>query len=73
MSCYSYAAIGPAGNFYEVCQEDSPSLYQDYGERNHLLSVFHYCNYLRIYTECVVSTSVKGLLYSFKFVILSFS
>ena len=30
--CYSYAAVGPASNFYEVCEENNPSLYQDYGK-----------------------------------------
>lgn len=51
--CYSYAAVGPAGNFYEACEENSPSLYQDYGkgichiiQLLQLLSIFH----TRLYT-----------------------
>ena len=30
--CYRYAAIGPASNIYEVCEENNPSVHQDYGK-----------------------------------------
>ena len=36
-SLCSYASIGPASNFYEVCEENNPSLYQDYGKRETIL------------------------------------
>lgn len=41
MLFYRYAAIGPASSVYEVCEDNNPSFYQDYGKKNHTIVLLH--------------------------------